>query len=203
MTASELNLMRNQALLVPKMLRTCVYLAIALAASLVSNIAVMAWALNKPPLTYAVSDSGRILPIIPLSEPMVADARVLSFVDECVRQSFSHDYVNYRQTMRTASSCYTSEGSENFTIAILPLIKDIEQRRMVMSSTLEPAVIVQSQVSSGTRAWRVQTKMRMFRTGTREQATPLNYVVDLIVVRVPLEENPRGIAVKTINVKPA
>lgn len=192
-----------RAAIMPKVVRVMVAQAIAIVVMALGLILAFYSATTKRPEVLAVTEAGRIIPLVPLDKPYVSDARVVGFADECVRAAFGHDFLNFRTTMAGARQCFTTEGGRNFDEAISPLLKDIQERRMVMAVTLQPAIIVSSTVRSGrVKTWVVQTKMTLFREGTKDRVAPVTYIVDLVVERVPLEDSVRGISVSQINVRP-
>lgn len=194
---------RLQAEAMPKLIRV-------LTASIVLNvllgallIGAVTWAMMKKPLIIATTESGRIIPIVPLDQPYTSDARVVSFADECIRAALSHDFVNFRASMQAASECFTTGGSDSFYKAMDPLLADLQQRRMVMSVTpTRPPVIVKPFMRAGVRSWQLQSVVTINREGTKERITPATYIVSMVVERVPLEESVRGISVAQIDLKP-
>lgn len=201
MSPDDLNQIRAEVM--PKLVRAIMLSSIANVLLALCVIAAVYFGITKPAQVLAVTETGRVVPLVPLDKPYVGDSRVVGFADECTRTAFSHDFLNFRQTLASASSCFTSEGSASFAKAIEPLIQDLESRRMVMTPTMQPAVVVRTFKKSGqVYSWVVQTKMTLNREGTRERVVPTTYVVDLIIERVPLEESVRGIGVAQINVRP-
>lgn len=161
-------------------------------------------AVTKRPPVVAMTDAGRIVPLVPLNKPYVTDSRVLAFAEECTRRAFAHDFVNYRATVASASQCFTSYGAQMYGNAMDQILKELIERRMVMSASVDAPVIVRGPYErQGRVAWRVQTKMQLFREGTKERITPQPFIVEMEVVRVELEESTRGISVGEFNVKPA
>jgi intracellular multiplication protein IcmL len=159
-------------------------------------------AATKQPMTFGVSDKGTIIPLVPMDQPYLGDARIISFADECVRQAFSHDFRNFRQTVNGAKGCFTTEGAIGFDKAIEPLIADIIARRMVMSVTTQPPIVNRKAPVRGVHTWVVQTQMTLFRDGSKERISPATYTVDLVIERIPLEASVRGVGVAQINVRP-
>lgn len=188
--------------IIPKLVRTNVILSIAVACLTIGMIATAVMAANKRPLTFGVSDTGRIIPLVPLDQPYLGDPRIVSFAQECVGQAFSHDFRNYRRTVAEAKDCFTSSGARGFDAAIEPLLADIKERRMVMSVSTEPAAIVNTAKPKGVFTWVVQTRVTIYRDGSKERMAPATYVVDLVLERIPLEESVRGVGIAQINVRP-
>lgn len=152
----------------------------------------------------ATTEDGRLSHPVPLSQSFVTESRVLGFVDECLRASFSHDFENYRRTFRSALPCYTSLGGREFAKAIDPLLMDIREKRIIMSATAEPPALRRGPVVVNGRAmWEVQTIITLYFQGTRERFSPQRRLATITVVRVPLGESPRGVAINAIQLGPA
>jgi intracellular multiplication protein IcmL len=201
MTPTE-DIERIRKEVLPKLVRISVLQSIAiLVMALILMFMCYALSVQKP-IVHAVTESGKIIPLTPLDKPYVGDSRIISFADECIRQAFSHDFKNFRLTLAGAKKCFTNSGASGFDVAIEPLIDDLEKRRMIMSATLEPAVIVKTATIGGVYTWVVQTRMTLFRDGTKERLAPAPYVVDLVIERVPLEDSVRGMGIAQLNVRP-
>lgn len=193
----------TRRLLMPKLVRLVVIQSVAIVVLLIGMVVLGYMAAKKQPLTFAVTATGSVIPLVPMNEPYLNDSRVIGFADECVRQAFSHDFKNFRQTVTAAKGCFTNTGSRGFDLQISPLIDDIQKRRMVMSVSLEPSVVMRKQEVGGVHTWVVQTRMTLYREGTKERVIPATYTVDLVIERVRLEESVRGVGIAQINVKPS
>lgn len=165
---------------------------------------VLVWSLvSSKTEVIATTESGSIINPVPLPQAFVTDSRVLGFVDECVRASFAHDFENYRRTVNSVLPCYTSQGGKSFSRALEPLLEDIRSRRLVMSATMEPPAIVRGPYILGGRAtWELETILTLHFQGTRERFPVIRRRASVMVVRVPLEENYRGVAIEAIQLSP-
>lgn len=190
-------------LIVPRLLQVILVLSVALAAMTVITIALTVFVFKKKVETFAMSESGRVIPLIPLDTPYVNDSRVSGFTEECLRTSFAHDPENYVLTMATAKGCYTALGAENFEIQMAPLLADIKKESVVMSSSFEPTVVTRVYKLGGVVQWDLLTPMVLYRKGTRKALQPVKFDVTTTVTRVPLEDNVRGISLRRINLRPA
>lgn len=198
---SEMNNVSAKAA-VPKLLTIIVGLSFALSFMSIATVALTVFVWKKKTESFAMSETGRVVPLIPLDKPYVNDSRVVGFADECLRSSFAHDYENYRLTMNQAKNCYTTEGAAAFEAAMEPLMADVKAKNLVLSSSMEPTVVVKTYKISGVVHWETQTPMMLYRRGTREQLAPIRFLVTSVVERVPLDEHVRGISVRSINLKP-
>lgn len=187
-----------------KLLRVAVVVGIAAIVALFGSAAGLYLAFNKKPVVIAANDAGRVIEAIPLNKPYVTDTRVTAFVEECGRRSFSHDFKNFRLTLNEAARCFTSQGSQKYMQAMDPMIGELIDRRMLMSTSMEPPVIVRGPLMlNGRVTWDVQSKMVLYREGQKERINPQSYVLEIRVVRVDLEESVRGIAVDGFVLRPA
>ena len=178
------------------MLGVLMFLAIA-------NCFLVFYAVSRKVEVIAVTESGQIARPAPINQAYVTEPRVLAFVDECLRASFSHDFENYRRTFNQALPCYTSSGGKELAKSIDPLLQDLRNRRMVMSVTNEtPAIIKGPRLVNGIVAWDVQAVVTMYFQGTRERFPTQQRLATVSVVRVPVEEEPRGIAINAIQLAP-
>lgn len=201
MSTSDLNTV-SAKLIVPKLLTIITGMSIALVLLTTTTVALSVFVFKKKIESFAVSESGRVIPIIPLDQPYVNDARITGFAEECLRGSFAHDYENFRLTMNSAKTCYTTAGARNFEAAMEPLLVDVRTKNVVLSASMEPTVVVKSYKLSGVVHWETETMMTLYRRGTREQLAPLKFVVTSVIERVALDESVRGISVRSINLKP-
>ena len=188
--------------LVPAEIGMTLALTVALAALSIAALSLIFFLGSKRVHPIAVDATGRVIPVVSLDNPMLTDTRVSGFVDECLRRSFSHDFENFRQTVNAAKECYTPAGSREFDQAISPLLEDLQRMQIVMSVSLEASVVVNKYVRNGIYVWEVQTPMTLFRRGSRESIAPIRYLVTSNVMRVPLEHDVRGIAIRSIIIRP-
>jgi intracellular multiplication protein IcmL len=188
--------------LVPKLLRLVTMLSIANVVLLVAVPVLVYFVVTKKVTAVGITETGRIVELVTLDKPFVSDARVIGFTEECLRLSFAHDFENYRQTMNTAKSCYTSNGARVFEDAMGPQLTEITLRSLVMSSSLDVTVIVRRYMLDGVVHWQTQTPMTLHRRGSRDSSRPVKFLVKNVIKRVPLDENVRGISVASMTLEP-
>lgn len=188
--------------LVPKLLRLVTTLAIANVVLLISVPMLVYFLATKKVTAVGITETGRIVELVTLDKPFVSDARVIGFAEECLRMSFAHDFENFRQTMNTAKSCYTSNGGRVFEDAMAPQLTEIKARSLVMSSSLDVTVIVSRYMEGGVVHWMTQTPMTLHRRGSRDASRPVKFLVKNVIKRVPLDENVRGISVSSMTLEP-
>lgn len=188
---------------VSKLTRLVVWLSIAVVALLVALIIAIVFLTRTHREVIAATPEGRLIPIVPLDKPYVSDARVLGYVDECARMVFSHDFLHWRTSLQGAKTCFTEKGGDAVEEALAPWVKDIVEREMTMSVSLsDTPVIAKRGEFEGNFAWRVQAPISLFRRGTKTKDTPRPYILHVVVRRVGLDQNPRGIAIDSLQLVP-
>jgi len=169
----------------------------------VINVGLVVYAQTRKIEVIATTESGALVRPVPLPQAFVTVPRVLGFVEECLRDSFSHDFENYRRTMTLALSCYSTVGSKEFARVMDPNLQEIRSKRVVLSvTTMPPALLRGPMLINGRATWEVNSVITLHYQGTRERYPSQSRNVVVTVVRVPIEENPRGIAINAIQLSP-
>lgn len=188
---------------VSKLTRLVVWLSLAVVALLVALIIAFVFLTRTHREVIAATPDGRLIPIVPLDKPYVSDARVLGYVDECARMVFSHDFLHWRTTLQGSKTCFTEKGGDAVEEALAPWVKDIVDRELTMSVSLsDTPVIAKRGEFDGKFAWRVQAPISLFRRGTKVSDMPRPFILHVVVRRVGLDQNPRGIAIDSLQLVP-
>ncbi|MBS0454092.1 MAG: DotI/IcmL family type IV secretion protein [Proteobacteria bacterium] len=188
---------------VSQLTRLIVWLGLAIVLLVIALIITIVFVTRTHREVIAATNDGRVVPIIPLDQPYVSDARVLGYVDECARQVFSHDFLHWRTTLQNSKTCFTEKGGDAVEEALAPWVKDIVQRELTMSvSMADTPVIAKRGEFNGNFAWRVQAPISLFRRGTKVSDIPRPFILQVVVRRVGLDQNPRGIAIDSLQLVP-
>jgi len=188
---------------VSKLTRLVVWLGISVMALSIALIVAIVFVTRAHREVIAATTDGRLIPVIPLDKPYVSDARVLGYVDECARMVFSHDFLHWRTTLQNSKTCFTEKGGDAVEEALAPWVKDIVDRELTMSVSLaDTPVIAKRGEFNGAFAWRVQAPISLFRRGTKVSDMPRPFILNVVVRRVGLDQNPRGIAIDSLQLIP-
>lgn len=188
---------------VSKLTRLVVWLGISVFALAVALTIAIIFISRTHREVIAATNEGRVIPVIPLDKPYVSDARVLGYVDECARMVFSHDFLHWRTTLQGSKACFTEKGGDAVEEALAPWVKDIVDRELTMSVSLaDTPVIAKRGEFNGAFAWRVQAPISLFRRGTKVADVPRPFLLQVVVRRVGLDQNPRGIAIDSLQLVP-
>lgn len=186
-----------------KLTRIIVWQSLSVFCLLIGLIIAIVFVTRTHREVIASTNDGRLVPVIPLDKPYVSDARVLGYVDECARQVFSHDFLHWRTTLQNSKTCFTEKGGDAVEEALAPWVKDIAERELTMSVSMsDTPVIAKRGDFNGTFAWRVQAPISLFRRGTKMSDIPRPFILQVVVRRVGLDQNPRGIAIDSLQLVP-
>ena len=184
-----------------KMIKVSIILAIALIVSIVLNVVQV---LMRPkPEYFAITHDGRLIPMLPLSDPLVSEERVLSFAQQVAQASFIFDFQNYRAqfTNLLSRQFYTKAGYASFQNAInqSTLLEKVISKKLVVSAVVPAAPVVTREWDDGpVHKWRIEMPLSLTLQGQEQSAGSMELILALVVERVPLVDAPAGIGVSQI-----
>ena len=146
---------------------------------------------------FATTSDGQIVALHPLTQPVFSTAQVLTWATETAMNAYSYDYVNYRQQISNVQKSFTSNGWQSFLDALNSslMLKTVINQKLVMSAepTGAPQVKNKGEVD-GKYSWVIEIPMLVKMQGaTTMPPTPVK--VTLMVQRVSIENNPKGIGI--------
>ena len=136
--------------------------------------------------------------LVPISEPYVAQETLLAWVTEAVTQAYTLDYVHYRKQLTAMRPNFSDEGFKHHLQALeaAGTLEAIIKRRLVSQVVpTAPPVVVNQGVLADRYAWKIEMKLGLSYQGASSQSTPQALVAEVLVVRMPTHEVPRGLAV--------
>lgn len=155
------------------------------------------WTHPPQPQYFATTADGRMITWHPLTDPVVPDSYVLQWSANSIRKAFSLDFIHYRQQLQDASNSFTPSGWQYFLQALQKSdnLQTLINLKMVSNATITGAPqIVQKEIVDGRFAWKIQLPILVtYTNGKRSIPTPL--IVTLIVVRMPVQQDPDRIAI--------
>ncbi|OGT51643.1 MAG: type IV secretion protein DotI [Gammaproteobacteria bacterium RIFCSPHIGHO2_12_FULL_42_13] len=158
-----------------------------------------------PPKYFATSTDGRIIPLIPLSQPNMPTSALLLWANQAATAAFTYDFVNYRQALQAASDYFTSAGWRDFLNALTSSnnLSAVLTKKLVVSSTATAApVVLQQGELNGVYAWRVQLPM-VITYQSASQVAQQNVLVTMLVTRVSTLNSARGVGISQFVVSSA
>ncbi len=146
---------------------------------------------------FATTEDGRLIPMVSLTQPNLSTPALMSWVAQASTEVMTFGFNDYRRRLQEASRHFTSRGWESFTGALQKarIIESIEENTQVVTAAPRGAPVLQSQgIIDGTYQWVVQIPMVLtYESGSRQRND--NWLVTLVVVRVPRLESPNGVGI--------
>ena len=147
---------------------------------------------------FATTEDGRLVPMIPLSQPNLSNPALLSWAAQGATEIMTFGHHDYQKRLQEASRYFTKKGWSNFSDALTAsrIIEAIQEKQQVVTAAPRSApIILQEQLVNGQYQWTVQLPMKLtFQSGSKIDTR--NWVVILKVVRVPQLGNPNGLGIK-------
>lgn len=151
----------------------------------------------RPPEYFATTADGKIMPLIPLSKPMVSQAALLQWANQVVVSVYNYSFVNWRKQLQDAAGNFTSVGWKNFQDALKDSrnLETVISRKLVVTAVATGAPVITNEgVINGRYAWKVNIPLLVtYQSASTTFQQPV--VVTMLITRVPVFNNPKGIAV--------
>lgn len=175
-----------------------------IAVVMVSIIAYLAYHQKKRPEYFATTQDGRILPIYPLSSPIVSQEQLLQWANQAAISVYNYSFVNYRKELQEASDYFTPEGWKSFEDALTRSsnLETVIKKKLVSSAVATGAPVVEKRgILNGRYTWRISMPLLI----TYESASDViqqSLIVTMNIVRVPVINTPKGIAIAQFFARP-
>jgi len=155
---------------------------------------------SKPtPKYFAATDSGRIIPLVPLNQPNLNESNILQWASKALISVYSFDFVNYQKSFQQNRQYFTSGGWQSFMDALTnaKTIDTVKDRKLVVSAVLNGAPIITNQyVLRGRYTWEAQVPILVSYQGTESYSD--NLIATLKIQRVSTLDNKYGIGIAEI-----
>jgi len=150
------------------------------------------------PVYFATTSDGRIINIVPLSEPYLSPAQVTAWAAATAQNVMRFGYHDYRERLQQISSNFTSTGWDSFNKALKEanFIDAIQTRKLVVTMDINGAPEIQSNFErNGVYTWIVEFPVTIKFDGNLPPQ-PINTTLRLQIVRVSTLQNPDGISIE-------
>jgi intracellular multiplication protein IcmL len=165
---------------------------------LVASIVGLSLTMKTRPVYFATTSDGRIINIVPLSEPYLSPAQVTAWAAATAQNVMRFGYHDYRERLQQISSNFTSTGWDSFNKALKEanFIDAIQTRKLVVTMDINGAPEIQSNFErNGVYTWIVEFPVTIKFDGNLPPQ-PINTTLRLQIVRVSTLQNPDGISIE-------
>lgn len=179
----------------------------ALSANMVIGIALLMsvglngyqhWQLTHTENKYFSTQDGRITRIYPLNRPAWSLEDVTRFGADTIQQSFTMDFVHYRNQMTNVISRFNEQGYADYykSLTNSNVLKMVRDRRMNLSTAVSPGVVHSQGLLNGIYAWKIQYPVTLQLDGQESSLPPQRYIVELLIQQADPRTKPLGLEVR-------
>lgn len=146
---------------------------------------------------FATTEDGRLIPMVPLSQPNLSTPALLSWAAQSVSETMSFSFSNYRRNLQESSRHFTRAGWESFSTALQQarIIESVEELTQEVSAVPAGApILTDERLVGGTYQWVVQIPILLTYTSGAKKRNE-SWLVTLVIVRVPRLESPNGVGI--------
>ncbi len=153
------------------------------------------------PLYFATDNVGRLIKIVPVSQPNMSDDDVIAWVIEAVQAAYSYDYVNYRAQLQSAQKYFTEYGWNNYMAALKASnnLVALTQTKLVFDAhVVEKPVVIKRGIipSMNTFAWRIQMPLLIsYKKPPYADSINNSIFVTVVVRRQPILQSYKGLGI--------
>ncbi|MGD9153602.1 MAG: type IVB secretion system apparatus protein IcmL/DotI [Gammaproteobacteria bacterium] len=151
------------------------------------------------PKYFATTDSGRIIPLIPLDQPNLSESNVLQWASQALISIYSFDFLHYQRSFQENRKYFTASGWQSFMNALeqAKTIQTVKDQRLIVSAVLNGTPIISNQYIIGGRyTWEAQIPLLISYQGTNSYSD--NILATLKIQRVSTLDNQYGIGITEI-----
>lgn len=146
---------------------------------------------------FATTEDGRLIPMVPLNQPNLSTPALLSWVAQAASETMSFSFSNYRRSLQESSRHFTRAGWESFSKALQQsrIIESVEVNAQEVTAVPRGAPILKSEgIVAGQYQWVVQIPVILsYVSGSKTRSD--NWIITIVVVRVPRLESPNGVGI--------
>jgi intracellular multiplication protein IcmL len=182
-------------------------IVVALLASFVAIagliIAIVILVADKPvPKYFATTDSGRIIPLIPLNQPNLSSNALLQWASQAVISIYSYNFVNYQKAFQDGQQYFTTAGWRSFMNALdsTKTIDAVKSKKLIVSAVVNGAPVITNQyVLSGKYTWEIQVPFLVNYQGTETYSQ--NLIATMKIQRISTLDNNYGVGISSFVVQ--
>ncbi|HBH25894.1 MAG TPA: type IV secretion protein IcmL [Rhodospirillaceae bacterium] len=165
---------------------------------LVVALATVALTKKTQDIYFATTQDGRLIRMMPLNEPNLSDAALLSWAAQAASEALTFGHNDYRRRLQEAQRHFTKAGWDSFTkgLEASDLIPRLEANNQVLTTVPSQAPMIESQgPMNGMYTWVVQIPVVLtYQSGNIRD--PHRYTLRVVIVRVPELESPYGVGIQ-------
>lgn len=138
----------------------------------------LGWMVAHPDVKYFATEGGRVTKVIPTDKPGHSQSDVSAFGADTIRESFTLDFVHYRDQMTQLGERYSEVGYEDYykALATSNVLKAVKDQRMNLSVDVGPGVIRSRGKLGDKYAWEFQYPVTLKLDGQQSSSPPQRFI---------------------------
>lgn len=161
-------------------------------------VVILFYQINHRPVPpyIAASPDGQKMDLKPYDDPNLLSSTLIKWASKAAVTAYTYDFYNYPGQLLMAQPYFTEAGWASYRQSIQGLIDTITTNKLFVNGVVSAPPVISNQGSVGgyDKAWRVQIPF-LVTYQSSESTTNANYMVTLMIVKVPTTENPAAIAI--------
>lgn len=202
---AEESKMSFQEIMAKHGLKAILFLSATLAASVGYNIVQGYW-LHNQPYKYFATNNGSVIEQHPTNEPAYSAEHIMDFASKTLTKGLALNFVNFENQLSSVRPDFTSGGYIGFRKALVDsgLLKKIQDKRLNVRMSTSPAALITEGVIDQTNVygWQIRIPVVIQLIGQAQDFQPEDYDLLVQVQRVDVREDPKGIKVSQVILKP-
>lgn len=157
---------------------------------------------NPPNKYYPTTPDYRLIMSPPVNEEYLPEADVIQVATNAIRGIWSYDYINWESQITEATKWFTVKGWNEFVkeFQASGVIKSVLANGQIASIRIKEApYIKEKKLYNGSFTWIVVFPSTAISYTGREKIE-FNYIVEMEMVRMPLDLSQRGVSVNALRV---
>jgi intracellular multiplication protein IcmL len=167
-------------------------------AVLAACIASLIFTVKTQKVYFATTSDGRIISVVPLNEPYLSDAQVITWAARTARNVMTFDYKDYNDHLQQSMNNFTDPGWQSFSNALKEssIIEAVTSRKLVVSlEVMQAPEIDKAGVINGVYTWHMKFPVTIKFDGV-EPPQPMVTQLVLTIQRISTLVDPSGISIQ-------
>ncbi len=153
---------------------------------------------TRPTPTYfAATDTGRIIPLVPLNQPNLSDQALLQWASDAVISIYSYNFVNYQKVFQNNKQYFTDAGWTAFLSSVKASnsLSAVLSSKLIVSAVVTGApVVINRFIFNNNYTWKVQMPITVTMQGAGSPSTQ-NFMVTLTITRISTLDSVSGVGI--------
>ncbi|MEB8059275.1 DotI/IcmL/TraM family protein [Pseudomonas fulva] len=160
----------------------------------------LGWRVAHPDNHYFKTEGGRILEIYPLDKPSHSETDVAAFGADTIRESFTLNFVHYRNQLTRVATRYSQKGFEDYYKALNTsnVLEAVKGKRMNLDTEVGPGVISSRGKINGVFTWEFQYPVTLKLQGQQTSSPAQRFIFTQRIQQVDPREKSIGLEVTQV-----